>query len=173
VDRARVWLAVSPLMAAGVVGAHALAYRITGTPTGELHHYLGHTPQVLLVLALAGLALGSFGARLRVPPAWPFPAAALGTFVVQEHVERLAHGELPLLLGSRVFLVGLILQIPVALLVWGLARRLLASLQVDGARRRSRLPRLAFVLMEPATSGLRTIAPVVPRGRGPPYLQTP
>ena len=120
-------------MAAGVVGAHALAYRVTATPTSPLHHYLEHVPQVLSVLAVAGLAFGGLASRLGGPAAWPFPLAAVATFVVQEHVERLAHtGDVPWLLGSRVFLVGLLLQVPVALRRMG--PRTQAAVGIHGTR---------------------------------------
>jgi hypothetical protein len=172
VDRVRVWLAVSPLIAAGVVAAHAAAYRITGTPTSPFHHYLEHVPQVLSVLAVAGLALGGLASRLRVPSAWPFPVAAFVTFVVQEHVERLVHtGDVPWLLGSRFFLVGLVLQVPVALVAWALARRLLVMCMGDGAPRPRRLPRIELVLVAPLPRRLRPAAAIVTRGRGPPALQ--
>lgn len=166
------WLAVSPLMAAGVVGAHALAYRVTGTPAAPLHHYLEHVPQILSVLAVAGLALGGLASRLRAPAAWPFPAAALATFIVQEHVERLAHtGEVPWLLGSRVFLVGLLLQVPVAVVVWAFARSLLAA--IGGAEaRRAHLSGGFVEMVVPPAIAVRSVAGIVPRGRGPPSLQT-
>ncbi len=166
------WLAVSPLMAAGVVGAHALAYRFTGTPGGPLHHYLGHVPQILLIVALAGLALGSLSSRLCLRSAWAFPVAAVATFVVQEHVERFVHtGQVPWLLESRFFLVGLVLQVPVALFSWVLARCLLGMLAETDSRRRV-LPRVRLELSAFPTIDLRPISASTPRGRSPPLLQT-
>ncbi len=185
VDRVRVWLAVSPLVAAGVVVSHTLAYSLTGTPTGPVHGYLGHAPQLLLVLAIAGLALGGLesfrlesfrlesfrlgSSRLRPPAAWPFPAVALATFVIQEHLERYVHtGDVPVLVGSRVFLVGLLLQLPVALAAWAIARRLLRALRSTRAHP-PRVPRY-LVGVVPAPAGpVRALALVTPRGRGPPF----
>jgi hypothetical protein len=176
-DRVRVWLSVSPLIASGVVVSHVLAYRLTGTPAGPVHGYLEHAPQLLLVLALAGLALGGLelsrlGAGLRLPVAWPFPVVALATFVVQEHLERFVHtGDVPGLVGSRPFLVGFLLQVPVALVAWALARRLLGALRHVRSRP-PRLPRyLLGVLPAPAPS-VRAHAVTVPRGRGPPRRHT-
>jgi hypothetical protein len=174
VDRVRVWLAVSPLVAAGVVVSHTLAYSLTGTPAGPVHGYLGHAPQILLVLALAGLALGGLesfrlgSTRLRPPSAWPFPAVALATFVAQEHLERYVHtGDVPVLVGSRTFVVGLLLQLPVALVAWALARRLLRALAHAPAGP-PRVPRY-LVGVVPAPAGpARALAAVTPRGRGPP-----
>jgi len=132
VNRTRAWLAVSPVVAAGVLAAHALAYSLTSTPTGPFHEYLAHAPQVLLLLTFSGLALAGFGQRRDAPPAWVFPLAAVVTFVAQEHVERIVHGGgVPILVTTPVFLVGLALQVPVALAAWLLARRLLAVVAVE------------------------------------------
>lgn len=173
VDRARAWLAVSPIVFAGVLVAHALAYRLTGTPAGSVHAYLDHAPQVLVVLALVGATVAGLAGRLRSPSAWPVAAAALATFVVQEHVERLAHtGELPWLVGSPAFLVGLLLQLPFALLAWALARRLLAALEEPRVRR-ARLPRLSLLVAWPVTSDVLPVPVATARGRAPPRLRRP
>jgi hypothetical protein len=170
-DRTRAWLAVSPLVATGVLVAHALAYRLTGTPNGSLHEYLDHAPQVLLVLAIVGLAVAGLATRLRTPSTWPFPAAAVATFVVQEHVERIAHdGQLPLLLASPAFVVGVLLQLPVALVVWALARLLLAAL-AETEVAPPRLGRLLLDVGKPVSSDVRAV-PVLPLpARGPPVLR--
>ena len=106
------WLLVTPLAAAGVLAAHAAAYAVTGHILGEEHGYLEHAPQVaglLASLALLGLALQE--RSLRPSSAWwVAPIAPLG-FTCQEHLERLAHtGELPWLLTTPTFLVGLALH---------------------------------------------------------------
>ena len=56
-NRTRVWLVVSPVVAAGVLIAHSVAYRLTSTPTDPFHAYLGHAPQVLLLIAIALTAI--------------------------------------------------------------------------------------------------------------------
>jgi hypothetical protein len=169
VDRPRVWLAVSPIVAGGVLGAHALAYRLTGTPTGPLHDYLDHAPQVLLVAALVGLAAG-LAARSSSVAAWPFPVAALAAFAAQEHAERLFHtGDLPWLFTTPVFVVGLLLQAPVALAVWALARRLLRALVV-ALPRRPRLPRHLVDVLLPSALVVRSAPVRALPGRGPPLL---
>lgn len=167
-DRTRAWLAVSPVVGAGVLAAHVLAYRLTGASGGALHSYLDHAPQVLLLAAIVALALAGLGSRLPSPAAWTFPAAALATFVVQEHVERLVHtGELPVLITSPAFLVGLLLQVPVALGAWALARALLRAVE-EHAPRGSALPRLLVELLVPVDAEV-VPAPVRPLpGRGPP-----
>ena len=171
-DRARVWLAVSPIILAGVLTGHALAYRLTGTPAESIHSYLDHSPQVVLILAFVvsvfALRSGSAGALVL----WPFPVAAVASFVVQEHVERVAHsGQLPWLAASPAFVVGVLLQLPVAVVVWALARRLLTALvEPQPARRRRLLPRLMVDLALPATFDVRTPAVAPLPGRGPPLL---
>ena len=164
------WLAATPLLAAGVLVAHACAYRMTGTPTGSAHDYLGHAPQVLAVLAVVGAALAVFTSRRREPAPWAFPLAGLGAFALQEHVEGLAHsGELPLVVTSPAFVVGLLLQLPFGIAAWLLARALLSSLH-EPERRRPRLPRPLWVIVVPALPDVRAV-PVAPLpGRGPPAL---
>jgi hypothetical protein len=167
----RAWLAVSPVVAAGVFAAHSLAYRLTGTPSAPLHSYLAHAPQVLLVLAVAGLVIGGLGARLDAPPARAFPLAALATFVLQEHVERIAHGgELLSLVTSPAFLVGLALQLPVALVVWALARWLLRAVRAYRPGRCARRPQYVLGVLAPRRLMVSMGNVRIPPGRGPPRL---
>ena len=134
--RALAWALTTPVAAVGVLLAHAVAYRLTGTEPGSAHAYLAHAPQVLVLLAtiaLVGLAYGerSLGRR----SAWAFSLVAPVGFACQEHVERFAHtGELPWLLTTPTFLLGLALQVPVALACVLVARRVAGTL--TGGRRR-------------------------------------
>lgn len=125
----RAWFLVVPIATLGVLLGHELAYALTGTPTEELHGYLAHAPQVALiltVLSLLGASLVRQGSRIRL---WPFPAVAVTGFVAQEHLEQLQHaGSLPFLLGRPVFLIGIAIQCVIALLVWVVARLLIAVL---------------------------------------------
>jgi hypothetical protein len=165
----RVWLTVLPLVAGGVLVSHALAYRLTGTPAGSLHGYLAHAPQILVVAALVGAVVGIASGR-GTPRAWPFPVAAVLAFAVQEHVERLAHtGDLPWLLTSPAFLLGLILQLPVALLVLSLAARLLATAEARRATPPA-LSRLLLDVLAPRAVVSSSTVPSVSRSRGPPLL---
>ena len=166
--RTRLWIVVAPVVAAGLLTAHALAYRLTSTPTDTFHAYLQHAPQVLLVLLLCGAALGGFGTRRNAPPAYAFPLVALAAFVVQEHLERIVHGgALPILVTSPAFLLGLALQVPVALLAWVLARWLLDVVQEAGSQRTLR-PRFELGLGAlPRARVGRTESPIL-HGRGPP-----
>lgn len=164
------WLAATPLLAAGVLVAHVCAYRVTGTPTGPAHDYLGHAPQVLAVLAVVGAALAAFTSRRREPALWAFPLAGLGAFALLEHVEVIAHnGQLAFVVTSPAFVVGLLLQLPFGLAAWLLARTLLSSLD-EPERRRPRLPRPLRVVVVPVLPDVRGV-PVAPLpGRGPPGL---
>jgi hypothetical protein len=149
-------------------GGHWLAYRLTSTPTDPFHGYLEHAPQVLLVLAIAGMILAALGARVNAPPARAFPLVALATFVLQEHIERLAHGGgVPILLASPAFLVGVALQIPVALVAWALARWLLAAASEGRLRTPPRI-RVGLVRAAMPITALDPIDVRIPHGRGPP-----
>ncbi len=172
-NRTRAWLVVSPVIATGVLVAHALAYRLTFTPTDPFHEYLAHAPQVLLLLTLSGLALAGFGPRRDAPPAWVFPAVAVATFVAQEHLERFVHGGgVPILVTTPVFLVGLALQVPVALVAWALARRLLAVV-TEQRRRLSLRSRIEFAILAVRLDHVAASSLPRPLSRGPPGLVSP
>jgi hypothetical protein len=170
--RTLAWALVTPVSAAGILTAHALAYALTGTEPGAMHEYLAHAPQVVTVLAtigLVGLALQERGVGRR---SFAFFAllAPLG-FAFQEHLERLAHtGEVPWLLTTPSFLVGLALQIPVALLCVAVARRVAGSLKGFRIARPGRIGEAWLPL-----SGTPVVTPSVvrvtrPTGRGPPLV---
>ena len=176
-NRTRVWLVVSPVVAAGVLTAHWLAYRLTSTPTDPFHGYLEHAPQVLLLLALAGMILAAVTARVDAPPSWAFPFVGLATFVLQEHLERLVHGGgAPFLLTSPAFLLGLALQIPVALVAWALARWLLGAVRQGRPRTPPRVRIVLARVVDPisvlARDRRRQTAGSRPAGAAPPVLLT-
>jgi cytochrome bd-type quinol oxidase subunit 2 len=171
VSRPLVWLAVAPFGAGGVLVAHALAYRLTSTPGGAAHDYLEHAPQVLALLALAALALTAVAGKAVRPSVWPFPLAGVAAFVLQEHLERLVHGgHFPWLLTTPAFLVGLALQVPVALLAALLARRLLLASAGALRARRPHVRHRSFIVRAPAC--IPVCQSVFPPGpaRGPPAL---
>ena len=168
-NRTRVWLVVSPVIAAGVLVAHALAYRLTSTPTDPFHAYLGHAPQVLLLLALAGVVLAAFGETRRAPNAHVFPFVALAAFAAQEHLERIVHGGVPVLVTSPAFLVGLALQVPAALLAWVIARWVL-RVPPEHAACPTLQSRLEFRLVLPRPHHVATVALPSASSRGPPRL---
>jgi hypothetical protein len=161
---------LSPVLAAGVLVSHALAYRITGTPTERFHAYLGHAPQVLLLLTFLGIVLGGVGRR-GTAPAHVFPLVAVTTFALQEHVERIVHGgSFPVLVTSPAFVVGLLLQIPVALVAWVVARWLLAVAGDAAPMRRTLRPHFDLPLAAAPAAAFCSTKPRSARGRGPPLL---
>jgi hypothetical protein len=161
---------LSPVLAAGVLVSHALAYRITGTPTERFHAYLGHAPQVLLLLTFLGIVLGGVGRR-GTAPAHVFPLVAVTTFALQEHLERIVHGgSFPVLVTSPAFVVGLLLQIPVALVAWVVARWLLAVAGDAAPMRRTLRPHFDLPLVAAPAAAFCSTKPRSARGRGPPLL---
>jgi hypothetical protein len=138
--RAIAWLLAFPLMAAGTILAHALAYRLVFPDAAVRsdvlresgHGYLAFTPVLLgtcsafLLAGLAGaLRRGRHGER-EVPAGWQLAMLPPVAFALQEHLERLfATGHLPLgTAAGGSFLVGLALQLPFASAAVLLARLL-------------------------------------------------
>ena len=156
-----VWLLTLALAVIGSQLAHELAYRLV-TPDGarrahELaqtgHAYLVYAPaalavcSVLVLIALAGelrhlLRRGTASSR---PSALTFAVLAPAIFLLQEHFERLFHdGAFPWdACLQPTFVVGLLLQVPVAFGAYLLARLLLGAVRslgrllVGPVRRRS------------------------------------
>ena len=116
------------------------------------------------------MILAALGTRTNAPPARAFPLVGLTTFVLQEHIERLVHGGgVPMLLTSPAFVVGLALQIPVALVAWALARWLL-GLVGDDVLRPPVCPGWDVVCATIPIGARDPIDVRIPRGRGPPSL---
>jgi hypothetical protein len=161
-----------PLTAVGTMVAHAVAYRLLGPPSEGVHGYLAHMPQLLTVLALPVLLALAIAGRARAPKAWPFAAASVFAFVAQEHLERLAHtGELPLLVDRPVFLLGLVLQVPFAVVAWLLARALIRVAGASPRRAARRFSALLLPLTVVPTGAPRSRAGVgLAAPRGPPAV---
>jgi hypothetical protein len=167
--RTLLWLLTLPFAAASILAGHAAAYALTGAPADAVHSYLEHAPQVVAILVLLGLLGLAHEGRTRTPSLAPVAVLAATGFACQEHLEQLAHtGDVPFLLTSATFWLGVALQLPFAAAVWYLARRLARPLGPGG---RSGPPRLAILpLLLPAMPRFPVAAvtggPV--RGRGPP-----
>ena len=155
------WLIALPLAVIGSLAGHSVAYRATvpdGAERAQVlaasgHAYLDYAPlAVALCVALAGLGfvaavLDAFGRRDRRHGGGHFflvAALAPVAFTLQELGERFAHdGQLHWqLLVSGPFLVGLVLQLPFALLaaaiayaLAGAARRIAEALESPRPRR--------------------------------------
>jgi hypothetical protein len=164
-----IWPVSLALAFSGLLAGHDLAYRLTGTETAGLHAYLAHAPQLLLVLTLPAALLAVAGTRGgAVRPGW---FALLGTtaYAAMEHLEQLAHGGAPWLLGTPVFWLGLALQVPFALAAWWVARGVL-RLDAPATRLPPRLPTPWLELARPAVSLAPAPVPARLRLRGPPPL---
>jgi hypothetical protein len=137
------WLIPLPLMVASWLGAHSLAYWLVspgGTEHMALHTvsghgYLGYAPALAvwgLALVLAGLVLcvghGLRDRRPSRPRMRVLVLVPLIGFAVQEHLERLiGTGGMPHdLVLEPTFLVGLALQLPLALAALLIAHTLTA-----------------------------------------------
>jgi hypothetical protein len=124
------WLLSLPLATAGWLAAHSLAYTLAAP-----HHHHGDVLAAPILIAcvitvLLAVAIHD-GVRRAAParvPAWPLGLLPPFGFTVQEHLERMIElNELPLgTVLEPVFIVGLVLQLPVAFAVLTLARAVLA-----------------------------------------------
>lgn len=135
------WLLSLALAAAGMLASHGLAYRIVEPDAALREHLLEETGHDYLDVELAGSLLAALvvlgftgcmlaGAQRRATPSlWIYALAPPVGFALQEHAELVLHHHAfessPVL--TPVFLVGLGLQIPFALIALLAARTLLAA----------------------------------------------
>src|SRR6478735_230186 len=91
---------------------------------------------VTLPFAAASVVLGlATDARARRHSPLPLATLGIGAFVAQEHVERLIHtGHVPFLFASPVLWVGIALQLPLAAVIWLVARRLAEDISAPTRR---------------------------------------
>ena len=165
------WLVTLPFAAASVLIGHKLAYAVTGTPTGGMHDYLAHVPQVVFILAsLAVLGLAA-DARSRSHSPVPLASLGVGAFIAQEHLERLIHtGHIPFLFASPVMWVGIALQLPLAAVVWFVARRLAEDIAAPVRRIARLIPRLVQIAATPVLPPVAASPRPAYPARGPPVL---
>jgi hypothetical protein len=181
------------LAVTGAQLAHALAYRLAEPNAHDRAHLLSETGHSYLRVTSAGLGLvaaivlfalvfevRAFGPATSAarPRFWAFAAIAPATFLFQEHFERLLHdGAFPWsAVVERTFLLGILLQLPFALLAYCVARLMLGAARV-----------LAALLARPhitrRSAGSAELGPPVARpvaafdgfglgARGPPLLRS-
>ena len=187
------WLVVVPLMLAGTEVAHALAYRLVYPQAAVRwralaasgHGYAGWLPVVLGIggaVMLVGLFSGVVDAARRRSsrpvPAWAFGMLPLAGFTLQEFLERwIAVGGFPWwMVEQPTFRVGLVLQLPFALVALLVARILLRVVERVGLALRERRGRLAVgatsaCLRPVSVAALRlSVLATGHAGRGPPPL---
>jgi CDP-diglyceride synthetase len=188
------WLSTAPLMFAGLIAGHLLAYRLAYADAHARadalahsgHAYFGYVPLALSVsvgVLLAGLALQAASAFRGEPRrAATSPLIVLlppVAFAVQGFTERLAHnGDVSwTVVLQPAFLLGLVFQLPFALaaliIAWLLDSAARAVGRALGAR-----PRLAFQMFVP--DPVRVVAALRPTGlargygeRAPPFARRP
>ena len=144
--RTAAWLVSVPLMVAGSQVAHVLAYawvypqaqvRLTALLASGHGYMVGAGGYLALLLAILGavelvavgwVLAGSVRRSLQRPvPAWAFALLPILGFTLQEILERwLIAGSFPWwVVLAPTFQIGLLLQLPVAVVVYVLARLLL------------------------------------------------
>jgi hypothetical protein len=194
VRRGLTWLLVLPAIAVGSQVAHGLAYQ-WAYPQAHLrlnalaysgHGYLAYMPAAVaflgagqLVAFVAAVLDTVRGRPLRSLPAWVFLFIPEVGFVLQEHLERLVMvGRFPWWTALEPsFWRGLVLQVPLALAAYLVARILLraAAVVADVVVARGR----RTVVREPRLRTLRPPLVFLPRrpplaaiaaGRAPPLV---
>ena len=169
--RTLTWLVMLPFAAASVLLGHAIAYWALSMPVDDLHGYLAHAPQVVFILATLALLGLALDARARRQSPAPLASLAIVAFVTQEHLERLIHtGHLPFLLTAPVLWLGIALQLPLAFLVWIVARRLAEDLADPGRRAIRRPAQLESLLVAAVEQPIPSVLPGSHPGRGPPVF---
>jgi hypothetical protein len=176
-------LVCAPITVAGLFAAHALSYRLTTGSAHDAHALLESTGHgylhpvqtvglaVAVALSLAGVLMRLRCERGSSRGAWWIALAPPLAFVVQEHTERLVNdGVLPTgLVLQPVFVFGLLLQVPFAVLALALARMLLALADRVAAavRPTCRIGRSrAAPRRVPLTVARLLVAPLARRGAG-------
>jgi hypothetical protein len=183
------WVLAAPLLATGVVVGHTLGYRWAVSDPHARAHLLqdtGHGYFAYLPLLLGvgvTLVLASLVARFRAAargeggtgsPPWLVATLPPVAFLAQELVERLLHtGHVHVsALGEPAVLIGLALQLPLALIALGLARLLGDVADAIGAALAHHLPpRLSLVPAWVVVASSPVRCSVATRGwteRGPP-----
>jgi hypothetical protein len=178
VPRTRPLLALSaPLALLACLVGHAVGYGIAHPDPREegLHGYLAYGPLfVTLCLSIAALAvlLRASGRFQGAPSAWPFALIGPLAFSLQELIERLAVDASPTALLQPAVLFGLLAQLPLALVAYGLAQALLRG--ADAVATAFASPRR--VVASPGLLPVPAAEPALPRpafahvgcGRSPP-----
>lgn len=177
--RVPAWIVSVSVALAATLGAHFLTYRLSYLDEDARAHalavgghgYLSTAPlliSVLLGVLAAALLVRALATAGRGPAPsrtlWWFAAVPPLAFTAQEHLERIAHnGALPVdLAGERFFLIGVVVQLPLALAGMLLVRALLAVADGFGMAMRAR-----------RADGRRRIAPSFPRARADTQARVP
>jgi hypothetical protein len=185
------WVLTAPLLVLSLLAGHSLGYRwAVADPHARAHllqdsghGYFAYAPLLIAVgLTLIAAALAARirsaarGDRTGGSPPWVYALLPPIAFVVQEFVERFLHsGHVHAgTLAEPAVLIGLVLQLPLAVIALGLAWLLAQAADQLGEaiaeRPRNRLAGIA--LPRPAEDPLLPAFAVATQGwsqRGPPY----
>jgi hypothetical protein len=182
VRRLTALVASLPLIGGGSLIAHDLAYRLVGGGGAyqHTHAYLTRAPTVLAILlgfSLAALAVALRHSELHLrAPAWVFALAPPVAFAAQEHLERAVQGQPTA--GTALeptFALGLVLQLPFALLAYVVARILFRAVAIVVRMFAARRPRLRPTPLARPVYRFSAPRPALARGfssRGPPALSS-
>ena len=186
------WLLTAPLLVLSLLAGHSLGYRwAVADPHARAHlledsghGYFSYAPLLIAVgftLIAAALAARiravARGDRMSGSPPWLFALVPPVAFVVQELTERLIHsGHVHAgTLAEPAVLIGLVLQLPLAVIALGLAWLLAEAADhlghVIAERPKDRLALIS--LQSPAEDALLPAFAVATQGwsqRGPPVL---
>jgi hypothetical protein len=172
-----------PLLGAGTQGAASLLDRFAPSTyeNAELFSRSNPTHRLLpvavavgaAVLVVAACRFATTASPHRRHPGWVFALLPPLVFTLQEHVEYVAaHGHMPwTLVANPVFLAGLLLQLPFAIVAYAAARLLLdAAVAIVDRRRPQRASRRLPPVQRPgaAVSSSRLLLTARRRTRGPP-----
>ena len=164
----RALLVCLPVSLCGMLAGHELAYEGT---VGTSHGYMGLAEMLVCAVLAVGLVAAVRGPAGQAP-AWLFAACPPLAFLLLESAERAFD---PTFLLEPAVVVGLVLQLPFAVLAFGLARLLLRAANVLGRLLRRRpvirkdvRPRAPSVRAQPVGAFA-----LVGAGRGPPALSLP
>jgi hypothetical protein len=179
------WLLGLPLAAIGWLAAHAVSYDLVagdGRTRAHVlaasgHGYLEHAPLLAggcVVLAAGGFLLRARGQARRSVSTWTLGALPVAGFAAQEFAERALHnGDLPWGVAFEpVFLVGLALQLPFALVAARVGRALTGFADAVEAQKVPR-PRLSpctdLPLVRAAERRTTGVLAAGHAGRAPPF----
>lgn len=191
VRRAFVWLVAVPVVLGGAQLAHAADYWLIAPDAHERaellagtgHGYFQYLPFVVALfgaLLVAGFVAVSWSTGCGATPVprdrWLLGSLPVITFVLQEYLERFLHdGAFPWSTAMEpAFALGLVLQVPFAIVAYGIARLLLRAAEAIGRRclRRRQVRPPVPALLVPAPVDLPRLASLASGypSRGPPRL---
>ena len=160
------WLVALPAAAGGVLAAHAAAYALVGGGTDAVHGYLPLAEASACALLALGVVAAILAARAGAPARPRALALALApplAFLLQETAERSFAPPL-----EPVVLLGLVLQLPFAVLAYLAARLLLRAAAALAPAPRLRLRPARPVHARPSFAAPRPALLLARHGRGPP-----